>query len=51
MLSRRGSGKLQGGRHLKYPERTPMSDMLLSVLEKSGIHMDKLGDSTGTLEI
>jgi len=25
--------------------------MLLSVMEKSGIHMDKLGDSTGTLEI
>ena len=42
-----GSGKLQGGRHLKFPERTPMSNMLLSVMAKSGIHMDKLGDSTG----
>ena len=45
------SGKLKGGRHLKFPERTPMSNMLLSVLEKSGIHMDKLGDSTGAIEI
>ena len=46
-----GSGQLKGGRHLKYPERTPMSNMLLGVLEKSGIHMDKLGDSTGKLDI
>ena len=46
-----GSGHLKGGRHLKFPERTPMSNMLLSVLDKSGIHMDKLGDSTGMLEI
>ena len=45
------SGQLKGGRHLKYPERTPMSNMLLSVMEKSGIHIDKLGDSTGKLEI
>jgi hypothetical protein len=46
-----GSGHLQGGRHLKFPERTPMSNMLLAVMDKSGIHMDKLGDSTGMLEI
>jgi hypothetical protein len=46
-----GLGQLKGGRHLKYPERTPMSNMLLSVMEKSGIHMDKMGDSTGKLEV
>jgi len=46
-----GSGHLKGGRHVKFPERTPMSNMLLSVLDKSGIHMDRLGDSTGMLEI
>jgi hypothetical protein len=45
------SGQLTGGRHLKFPERTPMSNMLLSVMDKAGIHMDKLGDSTGKLEI
>jgi hypothetical protein len=46
-----GSGHLKGGRHVKFPERTPMSNMLLAVMDKSGIHMDKLGDSTGMLEI
>jgi hypothetical protein len=45
------SGKLKGGRHVKFPERTPMSNLLLSVLDKSGVQMDKLGDSTGKLEI
>jgi len=46
-----GVGQLQGGRHLKFPERTPMANLLLAVLDKSGIHMDTLGDSTGQLEI
>jgi hypothetical protein len=46
-----GAGQLKGGRHLKFPERTPISNLLLTVLDKSGIHLDTLGDSTGKLEI
>jgi hypothetical protein len=45
------SGKLEGGRHLKFPERTPMSNLLLGVLEKAGVEKDSLGDSTGMLTI
>ncbi len=45
------SGKLQGGRHLKFPERTPMSNLLVSLLEKAGIEKGSLGDSTGMLSI
>jgi Protein of unknown function (DUF1552) len=45
------SGKLEGGRHLKFPERTPMSNLLLGVLEKAGVEKDSLGDSTGMLAI
>jgi Protein of unknown function (DUF1552) len=45
------SGKLQGGRHLKFPERTPMSNLLLGLLEKAGIEKGSLGDSTGMLTI
>jgi hypothetical protein len=44
-------GKLEGGRHLKFPERTPMSNLLLGVLEKAGVERDALGDSTGMLTI
>lgn len=45
-----GAGQLKGGRHLKYPDHTPMTNMLLTVLNKSGIPLDSLGDSTGLLE-
>src|SRR5579863_2838739 len=45
-----GAGQLKGGRHLKYPDHTPMANLLLTVLGKSGIPMDSLGDSTGVLE-
>jgi hypothetical protein len=44
-------GGLKGGRHLKYPIETPMTNLLVSMLDKSGIPADTLGDSTGRLEI
>ena len=43
------AGRLKGGRHLKYPENTPMSNLLLTILEKAGIHQESVGDSTGLL--
>ena len=46
-----GTGNLQGNRHLKFPDHTPMSNLLLSVLDKAGVHQDTLGDSTGALNI
>ncbi len=42
-------GKLQGGRHLRYPDHTPMANLLLSLLDKGGIPMPSIGDSTGEL--
>jgi hypothetical protein len=44
-----GAGTLKGGRHLKYPENTPMANLLLSVLNKVGVSTDKVGDSTSGL--
>jgi hypothetical protein len=43
------AGKMKGGRHLKYPENTPMSNLLLSILQKAGVEQDHVGDSTGPL--
>src|SRR5262249_17849537 len=51
LLAGGASGQLQGGRHLKYPPHTPMSNLLLAMLDKLGVHQDKLGDSTGLLDI
>ena len=44
-----GGGRLQGGRHLAYPDDTPMANLLLSVLDKAGVRSEELGDSTGLL--
>jgi hypothetical protein len=43
------SGQHRGGRHLKYPDHTPMTNLLVTMLEKVGIPQDTLGDSTGAL--
>jgi Protein of unknown function (DUF1552) len=42
-----GSGTLKGGRHLVYPEHTPLTNLQLTLLNKLGIPAEKLGDSTG----
>ncbi len=44
-----GAGKMQGGRHVKYPENTPMSNLLMTILDKAGIPQESVGDSTGPL--
>lgn len=44
------AGKMKGGRHLVYPEGTPMSNLLLTILDKAGVPQDRVGDSTGMLE-
>jgi hypothetical protein len=44
-------GGIKGGRHLVFPVETPMTNLLLSMLDKSGIPAETLGDSTGRLDI
>ena len=45
-----GAGQLQGGRHLQYARDTPMTNLLVSQLDKAGVRLDDgLGDSTGRL--
>ena len=46
-----GSGHLQGGMHLKFPEKTPVANLYLTVLEKLGIHLENFGDSQGRLDL
>jgi hypothetical protein len=46
VLAGRGDGSLKPGRHIVYPE-TPMTNLYLSMLDKMGVHTEKLGDSTG----
>jgi hypothetical protein len=48
------AGKLDGAfktnRHLAHPDNTPMANLLVTMLDKAGVRVDKLGDSTGTLK-
>ncbi|MGH9241545.1 MAG: DUF1552 domain-containing protein [Vicinamibacterales bacterium] len=45
------AGQLTGGRHIVYKQETPMTNLLLSMLDKVGVQAEKLGDSTGRLEL
>ena len=42
-----GAGTLKGGRHLVYPEHTPLTNLQLTMLNLLGVPTEKLGDSTG----
>jgi len=41
-------GKVKGGQHLRYPDRTPVSNLLLTVLQRAGVPVESFGDSTGS---
>lgn len=49
LLVGKGAGRLKGGRHIRYPDRTPMTNLLLTLLDKAGVPLDVLGDSTGKM--
>jgi len=45
-----GNGKLKvGGQHIVLPERTPIANLHLTLLQKVGVERDKFGDSTGRI--
>jgi hypothetical protein len=44
-----GCGQLAGGRHLKYELHTPFMNLGLSLLDKVGVHLASLSDSSGRL--
>jgi hypothetical protein len=46
-----GAGQLKGGRHVSYPETTPMANLHLTLLHRMGVHVDRFADSTGELEL
>lgn len=45
-----GNGKMKlGGQHIVLPERTPIANLHLTLLQKVGVERDRFGDSTGTI--
>jgi hypothetical protein len=50
MLVGGGAGQFKGGRHLRYKNDMPLSNLYVSVLDKLGVPTEQFGDSTGKLE-
>ena len=43
------AGKMQGGRHIKLDEPTPLANLHLTLLDKVGVRLDKFADSDGPI--
>lgn len=41
----------KGGRHLQFDDKTPATNLHLSLMDKMGVAVDEWGDSTGQLEL
>ena len=42
-----GCDRLRGGHELRLPDRTPIANLLLTVLRRADVPVDSIGDSTG----
>lgn len=49
LLAGKGGGTLRVGRHLRFDEETPMTNLFVSMLDRMNVPVDRFGDSTGRL--
>jgi hypothetical protein len=50
LLAGKGKGTIRTGRRLRAPEKTPLCNLHLSLMNRMGVKADSFGDSTGQLE-
>ena len=46
-----GAGSIKGGRHVRVTSDTPLTNLQLTLLDKIGVPLDALGDSTGRVDL
>jgi hypothetical protein len=51
MLVGGGSGRIKGGRHLKYTDKPMMANLLVTLMDKMDVPVDHVGGSNGKLPI
>ena len=51
VLAGGGGGRIHGGRHVRYPEGTPLTNLYMSVLDQVGVPVEQIGDSTGKVDL
>jgi hypothetical protein len=49
LLAGGGGGTLTSGRHVRYPRGTPLANLFLSLLDRVGVKLERVADSTGRL--
>jgi len=49
LLAGGGAGRLKGGGHVRFPKDTPLANLHVTLLDKLGVQVEKLGDSAGEL--
>jgi hypothetical protein len=42
-------GRIKGNQHLRYPDKTPLANLLLTILDRAGVRMDKFGDDSTSM--
>ena len=50
VLAGRAGGTIRPGRHIRYPNETPITNLYLSMLDRLDVKVESIGDSTGRLE-
>ena len=50
LMAGKAGGKISSGKHLKFNNGTPMSNLFLSMADKLGVPQENIGDSTGKLD-
>jgi len=51
LLAGGGAGRLPGGRHLRYADEPSMANLLVTLMDKMDVPVERIGGSTGPLEL
>jgi hypothetical protein len=51
LLAGGAAGRLKGNRHLMFKANTPLSNLMIALLDKAGVPTEKFGMSSGRIEL
>lgn len=51
LLAGKGGGTINTGRHIIQPNETPLNNLFMSMADRMGAKLDRIGDSKGTLDL
>jgi hypothetical protein len=50
ILAGGAAGNMQGGRHIRFKDPTPLANLHLTLLDKVGVQQDRFADSNGKVD-